>query len=206
MKIRSNTKRIRRTGRGSVALIAMLLVTSAVLRLASGAGVATAGATADSGNTEAHSSKLGVVKDEQRTPENLAEMSRLLVALQEREARVSKRETEIKMHSKALAVADEEIAKRLIALENAEIQLRSTLALADGAAEDDLARLTSVYESMKPKDASALFEMMEPDFAAGFLARMRPDAAAALMAGLTPDAAYSISVILASRNANVPKS
>ena len=46
---------------------------------------------------------------------------------------------------------------------------------------------------------------MEPDFAAGFLGRMRPDAAAAVMAGLTPETAYSISVILAGRNATAPK-
>ena len=94
----------------------------------------------------------------------------------------------------------------MIALEQIESDLRKTLALADGAAENDLARLTSVYENMKPKDAAALFETMEPDFAAGFLGRMRPDAAASVMTGLSPGAAYSISVILAGRNANAPKS
>ncbi len=206
MKIVAKSKRFHRTGRGSVALIAMLLVTSAVLRLASGAGTAIAGAANDS---VMEANELGVKSTAQRTPSTVSasrgEMSKLLIALQEREARVAKREIEIKIHSKALAVAGEEIAKRLLSLEKAEVQLRSTLALADGAAEADLARLTSVYENMKPKDAAALFEMMEPDFAAGFLGRMRPDAAAALMAGLTPDAAYSISVILASRNANAPK-
>ena len=112
----------------------------------------------------------------------------------------------MEIRSKALSVIDEEITKRLTALEQAEVELRGTLALADNAAENDLARLTSVYENMKPKDAAALFGAMEPDFAAGFLGRMRPDAAAAVLAGLSPDAAYSISVILASRNANAPKS
>jgi flagellar motility protein MotE (MotC chaperone) len=133
-------------------------------------------------------------------------MSKLLIALQEREEKVKKREVQQDVRQKALDVVGEEVAKRIDALENAEIQLRGTLALADGAAEKDLARLTLVYENMKPKDASALFEAMEPDFAAGFLGRMRPEAAASVLAGLTPAAAYSISVILASRNANVPKS
>jgi len=133
-------------------------------------------------------------------------MSKLLVALQAREAQIKDREAKLNIRSKALAVADEEITKRLAVLEQAEVDLRATLALADDAAENDLARLTSVYENMKPKDAAALFETMEPDFAAGFLGRMRPDAAASVMAGLTPEAAYSISVILASRNANAPKS
>ena len=79
-----------------------------------------------------------------------------------------------------------------------------TLALADGATEADVARLTTVYEQMKPKESAALFEEMDPTFAAGFLARMRPEAAAGIMAGLSPEAAYTISVVLAGRNGAVP--
>ena len=48
------------------------------------------------------------------------------------------------------------------------------------------------------------FEEMTPEFAAGFMARMRPDTAAAVMAGLEPATAYSISVVIAGRNARVP--
>jgi flagellar motility protein MotE (MotC chaperone) len=59
---------------------------------------------------------------------------------------------------------------------------------------------------MKPKDAAALFETMEPEFAAGFIARMLPDSAAKVMSGLDPKVAYTISVILAGRNASAPKS
>jgi flagellar motility protein MotE (MotC chaperone) len=47
---------------------------------------------------------------------------------------------------------------------------------------------------------------MAPDFAAGFLAQMRPDAAAAVLSGLDPNKAYTISVVLAGRNALAPKS
>jgi flagellar motility protein MotE (MotC chaperone) len=46
---------------------------------------------------------------------------------------------------------------------------------------------------------------MDPDFAAGFLGRMRPAAAAGIMAGLSPQKAYTISVLLAGRNAQAPK-
>ncbi|NHX27768.1 hypothetical protein HA397_27890, partial [Escherichia coli] len=83
----------------------------------------------------------------------------------------------------------------------AEDSLRATLTLAETAAESDLARLTAVYENMKPKDAAGLFEQMSPDFAAGFMGMMRPDAAAQIMAALDPATAYSISVVLAGRNA-----
>ena len=58
---------------------------------------------------------------------------------------------------------------------------------------------------MKAEQAAALFEQMEPSFAAGFLGRMRADAAAAILSGLEPELAYSISVVLAGRNADVPR-
>jgi flagellar motility protein MotE (MotC chaperone) len=133
------------------------------------------------------------------------EISGLIAALKERESRVVEREKRLEMRLRALAVADAEIEKRMQALSETEQALRATLSLADEASENDLLRLTAVYESMKPKDAAALFEEMDPNFAAGFLGRMRPDVAASVMAGLTPAAAYSISVILAGRNANAPK-
>lgn len=199
--------KFRRNGRGTVMIIAALLLTSAILRLGSEAGSAIAEAVSApaSDPMTGESSVAGPISDDPQTM-NRRDVSRLLTALQERETRVSEREEQVALRSKALSVADEEIEKRLAALAKMEETLRQTLALADGAAEDDLARLTTVYENMKPKDAAALFETMEPDFAAGFLGRMRPDAAAAVLAGLSPEAAYSISVILAGRNANAPKS
>ncbi|WP_370455413.1 MotE family protein [Tateyamaria sp. syn59] len=129
----------------------------------------------------------------------------LLDAIQAREAKVTKRENAIAARSKALDVAQTEVERRLVALEAAERQLRDTLAIAQTAAEDDLARLTTVYENMKPKEASALFEAMEPAFAAGFLGRMDPTVAAKILAGLDPQVAYSISAIVAGRNAQAPK-
>ena len=133
-------------------------------------------------------------------------MKTLLDALRSREAAVKDREHNIEMRKKALDVAQVEIDRRLDALAAAEKRLEATLALANTASDDDIARLTTVYENMKPKDAAALFEAMEPQFAAGFIARMRPDAAAKVMSGLNPQVAYTISVILAGRNANAPKS
>ncbi len=203
MNQNSFKKRVRPSGRGTVAAIAILLTASAILRLASGSGIAFAG----NANGLASVEEDHISSDAKSDPaEERAGMRVLLAALQAREADLKERETQIAMRSKALSVVDAEIAKRLAMLEEAEIELRNTLALADNAAENDLARLTSVYESMKPKDAAALFDAMEPGFAAGFLGRMRPDAAASILAGLTPEVAYSISVILAGRNANAPKS
>jgi hypothetical protein len=52
---------------------------------------------------------------------------------------------------------------------------------------------------------AALFQTMSPEFAAGFLGRMQPTSAADILTGLKPDKAYEVSVLLAGRNALVPK-
>ena len=219
MKTRTR-KRARAGGKGSIFLIMLLFFGSVVIRVSSGAGEALAKGSAHEtaaiakeesehpqpASGEEHASDSQKPEKAEKPVLDRVETAGLLKALQQREQRVKAREKQIEMRTKALSVADEEIQKRLVALENAELALRKTLALAQSAAEDDLARLTAVYENMKPKDAAAVFEAMEPDFAAGFLARMRPDAAAAVMTGLAPETAYSISVILAGRNAKVPKS
>ena len=103
------------------------------------------------------------------------------------------------------ALADAAITRRMEEMKAVEEELKATLALADGAAEEDLARLTAVYQAMKPKDAAKLFETMSPEFAAGFLGRMPPESAAAILSGMSSEAAYGVSVIVAGRNAEVPK-
>lgn len=203
-------------GRGSVMIIAALLLSSASIRLLTSANTALAqdsqlpttpmpaadkpdeGVSPTGTPPLAKTSSFGAGVDRD-------EFSALITALTEREANVAKREKQLEMRMRALSIADAEIEKRLQSLSETEQALRATLSLADEASEKDLLRLTSVYESMKSKDAAILFEEMEPNFAAGFLGRMRPEVAAQIMAGLSPPVAYSISVILAGRNANAPK-
>ena len=190
----------RKTGKGSVLLICFLFIGSAAIRIGIGAGQAVA--------VEAPVMAAEEVVEEEPTTSTIADAETLAVmldAFQKREAKIEEMERKMAIRQKALTVADEEIERRLAELEQAEQSLRSLMAVADTAAEDDIARLTAVYENMKPKDAAALFEEMEPAFAAGFLGRMRADAAAGIMTSLSPEKAYTISVILAGRNANLPR-
>jgi len=177
--------------RGTLAVILALLVASALVRLGGGAGQATARAVATAGTVEQASGHC-------ETP---ADLQRLLDEMMAREARLAEDEAALADRREALALVDAEIARKLDELAAAEDSLRRTLAIAETAAEDDIARLTRVYETMKPKQAAALFEQMDARFASGFLARMRPDAAAEIMAGLSPEAAHMLSVVLAGRNA-----
>lgn len=216
-KSSKGAKRTGRPARSVLAVIAGLLIASALVRLGGGAGQAVALVT-DSEPEEMMQESMGDEGDEGKslpsdaamaqnfpTEMSTSEVSDMVAAFQAREARLAAREAALEDRMTALRVADQQITAKLEKLEAAEAQLRETIALAETASKDDLDRLTLVYENMKPKQAAALFEEMDPNFAAGFLGRMRPEAAADIMAGLSPASAHLFSVVLAGRNANVPQ-
>ncbi len=206
MSNKASHKRNRRIRGGALWLTSILMVGSAAVRVAIQAGPALAKETPHEEDAPiVQTEPVETYENAGKAPHAPADLQILVTALQERKRKLDQREAQIEDRVKALEIASGAIDRKLKALVEAEERLGATLALADGASEDDLTRLTDVYEKMKPKDVAALFEEMEPGFAAGFLARMRPDAAAGVMAGLSPKVAYTISVVLAGRNASVPK-
>lgn len=192
MNPESSQKMHQRQRSGVLTLISLLMIGSAVIRVGLEAGPAWAKAADSDG------------LDNQPAVE-ARDVQVVLTQLLRREELLKQKEDALRDKEKALEIADQAIETRLAALLEAEENLRATLAVADKASENDLTRLTDVYQSMKPKDAAALFEAMDPTFAAGFLSRMPPDSAAAVLAGLSPQVAYTISVVMAGRNASAPK-
>lgn len=194
----------RRIRAGALVIIAALMIGSALLRFgvfAAPAIAREAGARDSAADTATPPDAAG---GDAAAGADQDDLRQLLAALQARGRDLDNRERLIEDRMKALSIAGTAVEQKLTALIEAENRLRDTLALADGAAEGDLTRLTEVYEKMKPKDSATLFEQMQPEFAAGFLARMKPQSAAEIMAGMDPTAAYAISVVLAGRNAAVP--
>lgn len=189
------------SGRGALLFVAVLFAASALIRFAAGSGQAIAKEVAEFNARDEveHAAPLC------ETTPGAAELARTLVLRQEE---IEKKNIRLLEFEQALVLTETEVRARLAELKQAEERLSATIAKSKTAAEDDLSKLTSVYENMKPADAARLFEEMNPTFAAGFIGRMRPDAAASVMAGLSPQSAYSISVILAGRNAKagVPQS
>ncbi len=190
--------RSRRRPRGALAVVVAILLASGVIRggLGVGGALARGADAAQPVPVQAESAPPGA---------DCALPSELAGALRLREERVRLQEDALAGRMQALSRAEHMVEERLAALTGAEATLSETLARADGAAEGDLSRLTAVYEAMKPREAAQLFETMAPEFAAGFLGRMRPDAAAAVLSGMSPDAAYTVSLLLAGRNALVPR-
>ena len=180
-------------GRGSLVLIASLFALSGVIRF--GAGIAEAFALA--GPASGLETDATCIGD--------AGVMEMLAEVQDRERKLLERERLLADRSQAINLAEKRLEERLASLVEAEQNLAQTVAIADKAADEDVTRLVTVYENMKPKEAAPLFSAMAPDFAAGFLARMRPDASAAVLAALDPQVAYSISVIMAGRNAGAPE-
>lgn len=194
---RATTKKPRRrTARGVLWMIALMFALSGLLRIGAHPGLAIASGFA---NAVSDAQPPG----DEACPQS-PDIAEVLALLETREVVVSEREVAVADRIQALSVAEAQISRNMAALEEAEASLEATMALASTAAEEDLLRLTTVYENMKPKEAAPLFSAMDPQFAAGFLGRMRPAAAAAIMAKLDPEAAYSISVLLAGRNAAAP--
>lgn len=128
----------------------------------------------------------------------------LVEALKKRENEIAARETSIAARIAEMEAAETNVQAKLQELTAAEERLAATISRARNASENDVAKLTAVYEVMGPEGAAKLFAEMEPNFAAGFIARMNPDAAAKVLAGLEPHDAYAISLVLAGRNASVP--
>lgn len=188
---RPRRNRQRGFGRGALTAIAVLMMISGAIRV--GLGI--------DGARALEADAAPPVAEPASDAANMA----LLASLRDREKRLSGAEAQLADHRQALALAEKTIDAKLAALKEAEAALSATIARAETASEDDLTKLTAVYEKMKPVEAAALFETMAPEFAAGFLGRMRPEAAAGIMAGLSPKAAYAMSVLLAGRNAKVPK-
>ncbi len=189
------TGKVTHRRKGTLYIIASLLVASATLRIGAGTGEAFA---------ESHSEAPQGPSMDTAQGDQPEDVDGLLKMLQDRESKVLAREAALADRIQALSVAEAELTEQLFALQTAEQALRDTIALADTAASTDLDRLTAMYENMKPKEAAALFEEMSPVFSAGFLGMMRTEAAALIMSQLTPQTALSISIVLAGRNANVP--
>lgn len=203
MSVRNSGKRRGRVRAGTLIVLSSLLIGSAVLRTATQAGPAIAREIAHGAGNAATPSHQDPATQAPNAP-GPDEFRAMLAAFQQREIRLQKREAELQDRMKAVDLAEAAIDQRLEELVTAEERLRRTVAIADGASEGDLTRLTEVYEKMNPKESAKLFEEMDPEFAAGFLARMKPQVAASILAGLTPQTAYTISVVLAGRNAKAP--
>jgi flagellar motility protein MotE (MotC chaperone) len=122
---------------------------------------------------------------------------RLLRAMRERREQLDARAAEVGARERMLEVIEQRVAEQVRALEELRDALEASLARAEEADEAELARLVTIYETMKPKEAARIFEAMPAAVAAGFIRRMREAKSATIMANLGAGHAYAITLALA---------
>jgi flagellar motility protein MotE (MotC chaperone) len=181
------------TAIGGAGLIAVCFLASAALRVG------------DLGVALAQEAELPVMASARLSGCEPGEADGLLAAIREREQQLEREADRLADRGQALSVAETRLAEQIEAFEEAKAGLEETLAIADGAAERDLAQMTAVYERMKPQEAAGIVQRMDLGFAAGLLARMNPEIAAGILTSMEPETAYAITVMVASRNARAPR-
>jgi len=190
----TKTSRKKRSGKGALLCITLLFVGSGLIRF-----------TGYTGEAFALDEVVTKTVDTPVSTTASVDVTAAIAALTAREERVAEAEKRLEKRLEILADAEVQFSASRDALVKAEEDLAKTISQAEVAMENDVSQLATVYEKMKPKEAAALFAQMDPEFAAGFLGRMKTDVAAAILSGLTPEQAYTISVLLAGRNGNVPR-
>jgi flagellar motility protein MotE (MotC chaperone) len=74
----------------------------------------------------------------------------------------------------------------------------------DDAAEANLRRLVTVYESMKPEEAARIFETMEGSVLLDVVTRMGERRLAPILAQMSPAKAQALTIAMANRRSLVP--
>lgn len=115
--------------------------------------------------------------------------------LNAREKTIKNRETELHAY-------EAQIEKRLTQLEAANGKFSTQVDEVRALEEANIARVASIYEGMKPAQASLIFEKMDPKFAAGLLSSLSSEKAAQIVASMDTEKAYLVSVIMANRKSS----
>lgn len=185
-----NTKTKSRNGTSiATSFLALVLMTSFAIKLS---------ASIEEGGASELVEK--VLENEIDFREDAKNATTLMEMLRSREIELDAREKELKEGEAKAQESISALKSQLRELEVAEENLRRMIGLADIAADEDVKKVTALYENMKPKNASAVFELMEPALAAGVLSGMPAETASKILANLTPEKSYAISVFIAGRN------
>jgi len=126
-----------------------------------------------------------------------------LAAAREREQELATMGVALDGRKRELEVTEKRVAMQLTELARQQDALQATFGQAETAAEKEAMQLVSIYEQMKPKQASLIFDQMPAAIAAGFIRRMRKTSSALIMANMDPKKAFEISLLLAGRSSAI---
>ena len=125
----------------------------------------------------------------------------VLAVLQTDKANIAERMAAVEVREKALATLEAKLSEQMELIDAANDKMEAQLGEMKSVANEDITHLVKMYQTMKPKQAAAIFESMDAAFAAGFLREMNGERAGLIMANMDSRKSYSISAIMASKNA-----
>ena len=125
----------------------------------------------------------------------------VLDVLQADRAKLTERLTAVTAREKTLETLEVKLKDQMAQIEAANDTLEARIELMETTANEDIDHLVKMYQVMKPKQAAEIFDSMDPAFAAGFLREMNSERAGMIMANMDSRKSYSISIIMAAKNA-----
>jgi len=126
---------------------------------------------------------------------------------------LAKRRDELDARAKALddreallKATEQKIAAQIQQMQQMKAEYDQAKTARDDAAEANLRRLVTVYESMKPEEAARIFETMEGAVLLDVVTRMGERRLAPILAQMSPAKAQALTIAMANRRALIPAS
>ncbi|HOV03170.1 MAG TPA: hypothetical protein PLG99_02085 [Kaistiaceae bacterium] len=129
----------------------------------------------------------------------------LLSRLSDRRKELDKREAQLKLRESLLQAAEKRLEERVGKLKSLENELGAAQKKKEEERAAELARLISMYETMKPKDAAKVFDRLSIEILVDLARQMNPRKMAPILAQMSPDAAERLTVELATQGKGVAK-
>jgi flagellar motility protein MotE (MotC chaperone) len=124
---------------------------------------------------------------------------------------LAKRRDELDARAKALddreallKATEQKIAVQIQQMQQMKAEYEQARTARDDAAEANLRRLVTVYESMKPEEAARIFETMEGAVLLDVVTRMGERRLAPILAQMSPAKAQALTIAMANRRAVIP--
>ena len=127
----------------------------------------------------------------------------VLQSLGTRRGQLDQREKDIDAQLQLLAVAGAKLDTKLAAMTKVKGEIQGLLGQVDQKQEAEVARMVSVYEKMRPKDAAAVMSNLDDKVRVPVASKMKDRALAAILSAMSPNEAKHLTELLARRFADV---
>ena len=130
----------------------------------------------------------------------------ILQRLAQRREELDARARELDIRESLVKAAEQRIDAHLAEIKELEARIKTETVQKDQAEVTRFKGLVTMYESMKPRDAAKIFDGLDMDVLIKVASQMNPRAMADILAQMVPETAERLTVALASKAQETPKS